>query len=99
MTDRTRWFRVTTTNWGCDIKPIVVTKQTEKTIWYEDGVWNGNVIIRKGLKVSDDHQYFHNLTDAKARATFWCNRRHDYHIQKAADFEAAREEAMEVEYE
>ena len=99
MTDRTRWFKVTTCNWGCDIKPIVVTKETEKTVWYEDGEWNGEAIIRKALKESDDYQFFHNLSDAKALATEHCNKKYDYHIQRAAEFEQALEDALEVSYE
>lgn len=98
-TTRTRWFRVTTTNWGCEIKPIVVTKETEKTIWHEGGVWKGSTIIRKSLKHSCGCQYFHHLSDAKARATEYCNKKYDYHIRRAADFEQLLEEALEVQYD
>jgi len=95
----TKWFRVTTAPWKCEITPVAVTKETEKTVWYEDGEWNGETIIRKGLKNSDDHQYFNNLTEAKARAREHCNRRYDYHMQRAADFEQAAEDAAEMEYD
>lgn len=100
MSDRTRWWKVSTQSWGCKIEPMVVTKETEKTVWIETTGWKeGETGFSKELKHTESHQYFHNLSAAKVCATQHCNKRVEYHTRRAAEFERELAEALEVQYD